>query len=139
LPGAVRAHDRVDLALADLQVDALEDLGLGAGGGSDAEAADDEGVGLVGHDVIRAPWMSSVRTSRCGTRSARVIDSRGPVIASRTRAHRTLTVQRELRSQTRACSGSSVAQSIGAIGPSRARRISLIRISSGARVSSWAA
>src|SRR4029079_9056876 len=101
----------------------------GAGLGADAG-------GLGGHEAVRTPWVSSSATGSWGTRSARVIESSAPVIASRTRTHRTLTVQRELRSQVRACSGSSVAQSIGAMGPSRARRISLIRMSPGARVSS---
>ena len=64
------------------------------------------------------------------------MESRVEVIASRTRTHRTLTVQRDERSQTIACSGSSVAQIIGASGPSRARRTSLIRISAGGRASS---
>ena len=45
------------------------------------------------------------------------MDSRVAVIASRTRTHRTLTVQRDERSQVVACSGSSLAQNIGAIGP----------------------
>src|SRR4029079_96987 len=129
----------VDLALPDVEVDPLQDLGLRAGRGGDAESADDEAVGggrLVGHEVITAPWRSSEPRWRGGTRSARVIDSSAPEIASRTRTQRTLTVQRELRSQTRACSGSSVAQSIGAIGPSSARSTWLIRISSGRRVSS---
>ena len=71
-----------------------------------------------------------------GTRSARVIESRVAVIASRTRTHRMLTVQRDERSQTIACSGSSEAQIIGASGPSSARSTSLIRISSGGRESS---
>ena len=68
-----------------------------------------------------------------GTRSARVIESRAPVTASRTRTHRTLTVQRAVRSHMVACSGSSLAQTIGAIGPSRARRTSLMRMVSGGR------
>ena len=42
LARAVGAHDRVDLALADGQVDPLEDLVLGRGDGRDAKAADDE-------------------------------------------------------------------------------------------------
>ena len=66
-----------------------------------------------------------------GTRSARVIESRAPATASRTRTHRTLTVQPDERSQTFAWSGSSLAQIIGAIGPSRARRTSPIVIVSG--------
>ena len=74
--------------------------------------------------------------SGLGTRSARVIESSAPVTASRTRTQRTLTVQRALRSQMVPCSGSSDAQTIGAIGPSRARSTSLIRISAGSRVSS---
>ena len=58
-----------------------------------------------------------------------------PVIASRTLTQSTLTVHRADRSQIR-WSGSSDAQLIGAIGPSRARRTSPIRISSGLRDSS---
>ena len=46
LARAVGAHDRVDLARADLEVDALEDLALGRGDGRDAEAADDEAVAV---------------------------------------------------------------------------------------------
>ncbi len=59
LARAVRAHDRVDLALADGQVDPLEDLVIGGGDGRDAKAADDEllVVGGVGrHGVVMAPW-----------------------------------------------------------------------------------
>ena len=44
LAGAVRAHDRVDLARPDLEVDALQDLVLRAGDGRDAEAADDKAL-----------------------------------------------------------------------------------------------
>ena len=55
------------------------------------------------------------------------------VIASRTRTHSTLTVQRAERSHGRGAPRSSEAQIIGAIGPSRARRTSLIRIWSGGR------
>ena len=107
LAGAVGAHDRVDLALADGQVDALEDLVLGVGDRRDVEAADDEvlvGGGLVGHGWVDAPcrmasgWMGVSAWTMGGTRSARVIESRAPVMASRTRTHRTLTVQRALRS-----------------------------------------
>ena len=57
------------------------------------------------------------------------------VIASRTRTHSTLTVHRADRSHAW-CSSASEAQIIGAIGPSRARRTSLIRIWSGAAPSS---
>ena len=57
------------------------------------------------------------------------------VIASRTRTHSTLTVHRVERSQV-VCSGWSEAQIIGAMGPSRARRTSLIRIWSGGPASS---
>ena len=110
LARAVRAHDRVDLALADRQVDALEDLVLGAGDGRDAQAADDEvlvgrrsgrsrvGSGLPG--VGSAGWGRRRSAMRGGTRSARVIESRAPATASRTRTHSTLTVQRDERSQT---------------------------------------
>ena len=66
-----------------------------------------------------------------GASSASVIASSVPVTASRTRTHSTLTVQRAVRSHTVACSGSSLAQIIGAIGPSSARRTSLIRMSAG--------
>ena len=144
LARAVRAHDRVDLALADGQVDPLEDLVVGVGDGRDAQAADDEvlvgAVGLVGHGSVRAPGVRGRRRG-CdgdrgrvgGTRSARVIESRAPATASRTRTHRTLTVQRDERSHRIACSGSSLAQIIGAIGPSSARRTSPIGIVSGGR------
>ena len=58
LARAVGAHDRVDLALADGEVDPLEDLAVGLGGRRDAEAADDELAigGGVGHEV--APWRA---------------------------------------------------------------------------------
>ena len=63
------------------------------------------GGGLIGHGVIKAPCRSSTATRRWGTRSARVIESSAPAIASRTRTHRTLTVQRELRSHVEAVLG----------------------------------
>ena len=69
MPRAVGAHDRVDLALADGQVDALEDLVLGRGDGRDAQAADDEvlvGGGLVGHEWVKAPcWWVRGRWAGC--------------------------------------------------------------------------
>ena len=52
LARAVGAHDRVDLALADGQVDPLEDLVLGCGDGRDAEAADDELLVVVGRSRV---------------------------------------------------------------------------------------
>ena len=64
------------------------------------------------------------------------MESRAPVTASRTRTHRTLTVHRALRSQVVACSGSSEAQIIGAMGPSSARSTSPIAIVLGSRDSS---
>ena len=103
LARAVGAHDRVDLALADGQVDALEDLVLGRGDRRDAEAADDELVvvgGRCAHEAVRAPWSGSAgwlgadRGARGGTRSARVIESSAPATASRTRTQSRLTVQR---------------------------------------------
>ncbi len=104
LAGAVGSHDGVDLALADGQVDPLQDLTVGSGGRRDAQAADDELlVGVGGHGWVWAPvrgvgWIGASR--RGGTRSARVIESRAPATASRTRTHRTLTVQRDERSHT---------------------------------------
>ena len=148
LARAVRAHDRVDLALADGQVDPLQDLVVGGGDGRDAQAADDRAAGrrrcrsvtgrsgLPGVGSAGCGRRRSVGDCRGGTRSARVIESRAPATASRTRTHRTLTVQRDERSHRIACSGSSLAQSIGAIGPSRARRTSAIEIVSGGRASS---
>ena len=69
---------------------------------------------------------------RAAARGRRGSSSRGSqVIASRTRTHRTLTVQRASGRRRVACSGSSEAQIIGAIGPSSARSTSLIRIASG--------
>ena len=57
----------------------------------------------VGHGSVKAPWRMGSdgvgRRTLAGTRSARVIESSAPAIASRTRTHRTLTVQRALRSQ----------------------------------------
>src|SRR5258708_5240958 len=106
LARAVRAHDRVDLARPDLEVDALEDLVLRLGDRRDAQAADHEAVlagvaapgrvggagsvRLVAHDVVRAPSRVMVvpagplatapwiATTRCGTRSARVTPSSAP-------------------------------------------------------------
>ena len=101
LARAVRAHDRVDLALGDRQVDALEDVVVGLGDGCHNEVADHEVVVvrrlLVGHDEVRAPWGASgtvAGIARSGARSARVIDSRVDVMASRTRTHSRFTVQR---------------------------------------------
>ena len=75
LARAVGAHDRVDLALADRQVDALEDLVLRGGDGRDAQAADDEVlVGrrwLVGHGRVRAPWSGVGSDGAGGGRDAR--------------------------------------------------------------------
>ena len=129
LARAVGAHDRVDLAAADRQVDALQDVVLAVGDGRDAQAADHEVlVGGLGHGVVRLPagrgrsgrWPRPPRG--VAERGPRGSSSRGsPAIASRTRTHRRLTVHRALRSQPVACSGSSLAQIIGAIGPSRAR------------------
>ena len=54
----------------------------------------------VGHGWVRAPcsgvgWIEAAVEARGGgTRSARVIESSAPATASRTRTHRTLTVQR---------------------------------------------
>jgi hypothetical protein len=136
----VGAHDRVDLALADRQVDPLEDLLVGMAERRDVQATDDEvlvgGGRLVGHEVITAPCGSSTPLARGGARSARVMDSSVEVIASRTRTQRMFTVQRAERSHTNACSGSSDAQNIGAMGPSSARNTSLIAIASGGRLSS---
>ena len=67
LARSVRAHDRVDLALADLEIDPLKDLVLGLGKRGDAEASNDEpllvdgggdgrgGGGLLGHGAVKAP------------------------------------------------------------------------------------
>ena len=85
--------------------------------------------GLPGGVV--AGWVDLGSGIRGGTRSARVIESRAPATASRTRTQSRFTVQRVVRSQIVACSGSSLAQSIGAIGPSRARRTSVIVIAAG--------
>ena len=67
--------------------------------------------------------LAAARRADAGTRSARVIDSRAPEMASRTRTHRKLTVQYPVRAQV-LWLGSSLAHIIGAIGPSRARRTS---------------
>ena len=56
LARAVGPHDRVDLAAADREVDALEDLVLAVRDGRDAQTADDEVlVGGLGHGVLRLP------------------------------------------------------------------------------------
>ena len=140
LARAVGAHDRVDLALADLEVDPLEDLGGRARDGATRRPRMTRCCRswLVSEVTMRSVLLGGRvgATARSGTRSARVIESRVEVIASRTRTHRMLTVQRDERSQTIACSGSSDAQIIGAIGPSRARSTSLIRISRGGADSS---
>ena len=64
-----------------------------------------ESAVLIGHEGVRAPVRvvvgRVVGAPGSGTRSARVIPSRAPVTASRTRTHRTLTEQRDERSQTR--------------------------------------
>ena len=53
LARAVGAHDGVDFALADGQVDPLEDLVIGLGGGRNVQVADDEV--LVAHGDSDAP------------------------------------------------------------------------------------
>ena len=117
LSRAVGAHDRVDLAGPDLEVDALEDLALRRGGGRDPQAADDERFGRrrsrrwwwrrsvwsvtmasgllrgLGSRLVRA----GARRSAGGTRSARVTPSSAPATASRTRIQRKLTVHDEVR------------------------------------------
>ena len=115
LAGAVGAHDRVDLALADGQVDALEDLVVGRATGATRRPRMTRCWSVVGWSVtrgsrLRAAWLRGRwcgMSRRSGTRSARVIESSAPVMASRTRTQSRLTVQRELRSQVVACSGSS--------------------------------
>ena len=105
LARAVGAHDRVDLALADRQVDALQDLALGLGDGRDAQAADDEVAGRsAGVRGRSRSWSGllgwSGRPARGDRPGAAARGRRGssmssaPVIASRTRTHRKLTVQR---------------------------------------------
>src|SRR5207249_2677349 len=108
LARAVRAHDRVDLARPNLEVDAPQNLALSVGDGRDLQAADDEailarGVALgravrrVAHDVVAAPsrfWLALVAplasarriaTPRYGKGSAKVTPSSAPATASRTR------------------------------------------------------
>ena len=74
LAGTVGAHDRVGLALADREVDPLEDLEVGLGGRGDPQVADDElAVVGVGHEVapvsVAAGWASPA-AAPAGTRPA---------------------------------------------------------------------
>ncbi len=117
LARAVGAHDGVDLALPNGQVDPLEDLVIRVGNRGDVEVADDEvlvahgrldcslgrgwqvqsamGAG-VGAASVRAPRIEMsgrLRRAPVGTRSASDIESRAPMMASRTRTHMKLTVQ----------------------------------------------
>ena len=99
LARAVGAHDRVDLALADGQVDPLEDLVLGLAMGATRRPRMMSCWSVRSVTGGQAPWtvcrLDGARAIRGGTRSARVIESRAPATASRTRTHRTLTVQRD--------------------------------------------
>ena len=83
LARAVGAHDRVDLALADGQVDALQDLvlGLGAAGATRRPRMTSWSVGgwsVTRRSGLPGGWVSGVG-SRCAgrTRSARVIEFEG--------------------------------------------------------------
>ena len=105
-------------------------------------ATDDPEHGLIcdrsSRCTVNVLWVrvrDAVTGALDGTRSARVMLASAPVIASRMRTHSRLTVQLDVRSQRRPCSGSSVAQTIGAMGPSSARRTSTIGVSSGGRAS----
>ena len=69
LAGAVGAHDGVDLALADREVDPLEDLVLRGGGGGDVQVADLEV--LVAHGRVGLLWWSRSGETARG-RAARV-------------------------------------------------------------------
>ena len=95
LAGAVGAHDRVDLALADGQVDPLEDLVVGRRGGRDAQAADDEVLvgGVGGRSVTGSSglpgvgWAGwAVGRSRRGRAAGR--GRRGSSSRARRRRHR---------------------------------------------------
>src|SRR5687768_6804609 len=157
LARAVAAHDRVHFTLADGQVDAAQDLVAAVGDGHDMQVFDDEGaivlvrgfrlrrVEGLGHDSVSwAPWLAVSGMgaewngwwARGTARSARVIESSAVLIAERTVSHRWFTLQKPIRSQMPACDGSSLAQTMGAIGPSRARSTSPILMSWGGLASS---
>jgi hypothetical protein len=143
----VGAHDRVDLALADHQVDPLQDLRVGRGHGCNVEVADLEV--LVAHG---GAWLLRGSARRCagkvrrrrgfgrrgrarpgvgtGISWASVVVSRTPLMASRTITQRWFTEQAPRRSHS-TWLGSSDAQIIGASGPSSARSASPSVISRG--------
>ena len=144
LARAVGAHDRVDLALGR-----PSGRSLAGSRGRAWRRARPRRSRITRSSSVGGFWSVTVRSGLLGAGSGlrrdHALGARGrpgssirgsPVTASRTRTHSRLTVQREARSQTRACSGSSVAQNIGAMGPSSARRTSLIVIASGGRASS---
>ena len=153
LAGAVGAHDRVDLTGAEVEVDALEDLVLGLGAGATWRSADDEVAGRsrrwwtpTGRLRRRPggrcwPWLATCRSQ--GDRSRRghevgeghAFEGAGDRVPDADPEEVDGAASRCGR-RPRRDRVASLAQIIGAIGPSRARRTSLIRISSGGRASS---
>ena len=128
LARAVGAHDRVDLALADGQVDPLEDLVLGVGDRRDAQAADDQllvGVGRsrVGQGSLQG-GLDGGRASRSGHEvgEGHRVEGAGDRVADADPQDVDGAARRAIAQA--ACSGSSLAQIIGAIGPSSARSTS---------------
>ena len=140
LARAVGAHDRVDLALADRR-------GRCPGGSRDPASAAGatrrprmtscgRWLGLVAHDAGHGSLAGSAgsggsavdRRRRSGTRSARVmrLEGAGDRVPDADPQHVDGAAWRDRRAWR--APGRPMAQIIGAIGPSRARRTSLIRI-----------
>src|SRR5437660_5514471 len=152
LAGAVGAHQRVDLAARDVEVDALEDLVLLD---ADVKVAYLE----VGHRARQMPVAAGVSEPRCssshasgaacpstappaaGSRitSASVVSCRVCTIARRTFVHRSFVGHTcpgsDSRAHTIDPSGASEMHSIGALDPSSAETTSAIVISAGERAS----
>ena len=153
----VAAHDRVDLALANGEVDAAQDLALAVRDRHHVQVADDQlaivvclagrGVGwsveCLGHEsLVGARWEVAISSSigsgaewygcvgRGVARSASVIESSAVVIALRTVDPQVVDVaEARCVRRCRRGLGSSLAQTMGAMGPSSARSTSPMRIS----------
>ena len=126
LARAVGAHQGVQLAVADQQVDAAQDLALL---GAHVQVADLKFTGHYAATAFRSP---------AGISSARVVSWSVLTIAPRTRVHSSLVVQTwsgsDSREQRIVPSGELEMHSIGAIRPSSASTTSAIVIcSAGAR------
>ena len=119
LARAVRAHDRVDLALPTSRSMPwrISRSGLAAGATRRPRMTSSRRLG-VGLAVVvgRSRWgqgsfegggsvVRAGRATRGGTRSARVIESSAPATASRTRIQSTLTVQRRRSGRRRGVRG----------------------------------